>query len=162
MMTPSKVKRFKNWLTTNGAELLQPTNPYELVRFIAQGGTHIVYTKKNGSITVSGFAKQCLTAWQSGKNLDMGFTKTKRKSSYSKYKAPLLSRDGNKCFYCGEEMDQDDMSVEHLISISHGGLNKLTNMALTHEDCNQKAGSKPLVEKLKLRDEMRAAMLLNE
>jgi len=146
--------KFKNWLERNGAELLMPTNPYEVARFIAHGGTHIVYTNSKGRISASGFALTALTAFEQNKPLDMGFAKTARTQN-TKRKAVLLKRDGRECFYCGLDMPDDDMTVEHLIALTNGGNNRLENMMLAHSKCNDDMGKLPLTIKLKKRDEMR-------
>lgn len=148
--------RFIDWLKKNGAEMLQPTNPYEVARFIAHGGTHIVYTNKKGNISANGFALECLNAFNSNQPLDMGFTKTARTQN-TKSKAVLLKRDGNECFYCGLEMAIDDMTVEHLIALGNGGNNRMENKVLAHQKCNAAVGNLTLTLKLKKRDEMRKA-----
>lgn len=153
-MTKSEQNKLHSWLTKMGAELLMATNPYELARFIAHGGTHIIYINGKGRISANGFALDAYNAFQSGKNLDMGFAKTSRTDN-ARRKAVLLKRDGRQCFYCGVEMEDGDMTVEHLISLSKFGNNRLENMALAHESCNIKAGNMPLTKKIQLRDKMR-------
>jgi len=145
---------FAEWLVKNGAEILLPTNPYEIARFIAHGGTHIVYSNKKGSISANGFALECVTAFDNNKPLFMGFTKTARTSN-TKKKAVLLKRDGDTCFYCGNPMPIDDITIEHLISLDKGGNNRIENMALAHSKCNLDMGNLPLITKLKKRDQLR-------
>jgi hypothetical protein len=149
-------ENFKKWLAKNGAEMLLPTNPYEVARFIAHGGTHIVYTNSKGRISANGFALEALTAFEKGKQLDMGFAKTARTSN-AKRKAVLLKRDGRDCFYCGLPMDDEDITVEHLIALVNGGNNRLENLALAHSECNSKVDNFPLTTKIKMRDAMRKA-----
>lgn len=145
-------KRFKDWLSGLGAEVLCATNPYELVRFKARGGTHIIYRNTKGIITAAGFALEAMKAFQNGIAIDMGLVKTKGLANF-KQKAALVQRDGKNCFYCGLPMPDDDLTVEHLIARNKGGLNTLENMALAHSKCNLKAGHLPLMEKIKMRDE---------
>lgn len=146
--------KFKAWLEKNGAEVLMPTNPYELVRFIAHGGTHVIYVNNKGRISANGFSVDAMQAFDDGKPLDMGFSKTKRTPNASR-KAALIKRDGRDCFYCGKPMTDDDITVEHLIALDKGGNNRLENMALAHDACNRRAGNSSLTYKLKLRDQMR-------
>ena len=153
-MNKNQQAAFHAWLSQNGAEVLMATNPYELARFIAHGGTHIVYINGKGSISANGFALEALNAFQANKPLDMGFAKTAR-SDNAKRKAVLLKRDGRECFYCGKPMPDDDITAEHLIALTNGGNNRLENMVLAHYACNEKAGKLPLPAKLKLRDKMR-------
>lgn len=143
-------KAFLEWLRQQGAEVLAPTNPYEVARFRARSGTHIVYTTASGCITASGFAKRALQAFRSGHRLDMGLTKVPRDFA-AKYRAALYERDGRACFFCLADMPNEDMTVEHLVPVSKGGPNHLDNMVLAHELCNKRADNLPLVRKFQIR-----------
>lgn len=154
IVNKSEVKNFETWLSSLGAEVLAPTNPFELVRFRAHSAVHIVYTKANGNITAQGFAKEAITAFKHKKPIDMGLVKANRNNA-SKQRAALFKRDGRECFYCGIDMPDDDMTNEHLINISAGGNNRIENMALAHKACNQRAANLPLLAKIKLREKMR-------
>jgi len=153
-MNAKRAEQFKQWLSRMGAEVLMPTNPYELARFIAHGGTHVVYVNGKGKISAAGFALEALAAFDGGKVLSMGFAKAARTAN-SKRKAVLMQRDGRGCFYCGIDIADEDMTVEHLIALDKGGQNRLENMALAHAKCNNKAGNLSLTMKIKLRDRMR-------
>jgi hypothetical protein len=143
---------FKTWLRRHGAEVLPPTNPYELVRFRARGGTHIIYQRANGMTSMAGFAEECLRAFDAGTRIDMGQAKTVRNSPSKYLKQSLLDRDGRECFFCLGEMPNEDMTVEHLVPIHKGGPNHQDNMALAHRACNQKADNLPLMAKIKMRE----------
>lgn len=156
-MQSKDAKRFNEWLDRMGAQVLMPTNPYELARFIAHGGTHVIYVNGKGRISSNGFATECISAFDGGKTLDMGFAKTKRTPNGER-RAVLIKRDGRECFYCGLDMSDDDITVEHLIALDKGGNNRLENMALAHSKCNHKAGNLSLVAKIRLRDSMRNAV----
>lgn len=158
-MDAKKAARFREWLSRCGAEVLMATNPYELARFIAHGGTHIVYMNTKGRISACGFAKVALEGFNSGKTVDMGFVFTQR-SSNAKRKAVLIQRDGRDCFYCGLPMTDEDMTVEHLVALTKGGSNHLENLALAHEKCNIKAGNLSLLRKIQLRDDMRKSSVM--
>jgi len=148
-----------SWLMRQGAEVLSPTNPFELVRFRAQGGTHVIYERKNGVLTANGFAEECLQAFRAGKRLGMGIT-TGSRSSTIRMKSALLQRDGDLCFFCAKPMPQDDMTVEHLVSFHKGGPNHMDNFALAHEECNKQADNIPLVEKIKVYAKARAGEVI--
>jgi hypothetical protein len=150
---------FEKWLIKQGAEVLAPTNPYELARFRAMSATHIVYSNAKGKISANGFARLCYDTFLKNGTLDMGIVKFKRNNTSTK-KAALLRRDGRDCFYCGLEMPNEDITAEHLIARDKGGPNKLENMALAHKRCNGKADNLPFMEKIKLRDKIRADMLV--
>ena len=141
-------KKFNDWLIKNGAEVLPPTNPYELSRFIARGGTHVIYHGRRG-ISAIGFAKECLGAFQEGRDISMGFAR--RGNSMSRAKAAIVQRDGRACFYCARELSDAEITIEHLVSRQKGGPDHQDNLAIACHPCNLKAGHLPLVQKLKLR-----------
>lgn len=141
--------QFLNWLRHNGAEVLAPTNPYEYARFIARGGTHVIYQGRRG-ITANGFAQECLIAFEQGKPLHMGFAK-KGSSHARRWAAALMERDGDGCFFCRKPL-AGDITIEHLVSRQKGGPDHQDNLALAHQRCNQDASHLPLVEKIKIRE----------
>lgn len=153
-MKPDFADKMKTWLMSIGSDVLASTNPYELVRFKAKGGTHVIYQRANGRITAKGVAAEALDAFNNNKPFDVGLIKTKSMANF-KQKSALVARDGMDCFYCGLRMDSDDITAEHLIARNKGGQNKLENMALAHQKCNQLAGHIPLIEKIKLRERLR-------
>lgn len=65
--------------------------------------------------------------------------------------AQLLERDGKFCWYCGLSL-RDDITLEHLIPKSQQGGNSLDNIVLAHWFCNNKAGTRPLAAKLKMKE----------
>ena len=72
--------------------------------------------------------------------------------------ARLLARDGNDCWYCGDELvEGPSTTIEHVVSRSNGGGNRIENLVLAHHRCNTLAGDRPVTEKLELRAEMRAS-----
>lgn len=142
--------KFINWLTRAGAEVLEPTNEYELIRFRAKGETGIIYTRKSGRLTFTGVAEEAFRAWRSGEPYEAA-DKTKR-CKPSVHIQTLLKRDGDLCFYCGQPMPEDDRTLEHLVPICHGGPNHISNMVLAHGRCNQMADNLPVSKKVELRD----------
>jgi hypothetical protein len=136
-------KKFKDWLKANGAEILPLTNEYETLRFRGKEvGIFYQSGKTNGS-----YAKNALWCFKHNESWDGRPISTGRKPSYRKEKRLLLQRDGSNCFYCGKPLNED-ITLEHLIPLAQGGLNKLSNMVLAHEACNQEAGHKTIVEKV--------------
>lgn len=73
----------------------------------------------------------------------------KRKIARLRYKKRLGSFNGEKlkrrrkrlfkinkvCFWCGKKMKIENATVDHIIPVSKGGNNKLSNLRLIHEDC---------------------------
>lgn len=142
------------WLRQCGADVLAPTNPFEVARFRARGGVHVIYTGRRG-IKANGFGSECLSAFEAGRRLSMGIT-TKPRTSLARLKAGLAERDGLECFYCGLFVSEADMTIEHLVSRHKGGPDHMDNLVLAHEPCNKEADNLPLVEKIKLREKLRA------
>jgi len=139
------IKKFKNWLLNNGAEILPTTNNYEAVRFKA---------KEVGVLYVSGkvnneYCRKAISAYKSNKKWDGRPIKTGRKQTYKKQKIAIQKRDGSNCFYCNKPLEED-ITLEHLISLTSGGKNTLGNMVLAHEDCNQNAGNLTVIQKVNI------------
>ena len=88
---------FITWLRREGAEVLAPTNPYEIARFRAHGGTHVVYTGRRG-VSSEGFAWTCFNAFVENRHVNMGITKKQRNGTL-RTKCALLERDGDLCFF---------------------------------------------------------------
>ena len=156
-LNPSQLKAFKHWLRGQGAELLPATNEWEVVRFKCPVGTGVVYQNSRGGLAVNAplvhEAADCFLDQKPWR----GKGKVTKRSGMSKVKRNLLQRDGNECFYCGAPMDDDDVSVEHLLNVIYQGPNRIENLALAHPKCNQDAGNLSIVAKVKLRDKMRGA-----
>ena len=150
-MSKLNIDNFKKWIQNQGGEILPCTNEYEELRFrgsqvgvlYKSGKTSNPYTTK----TITCFRKKII--W-SGKPVNIG-----RKTTYRKQKIKILERDGDKCFFCGESLGVD-ITVEHLIALSSGGTNSLSNMVLAHKRCNSMASNKPLNEKVELAIKMRS------
>lgn len=56
--------------------------------------------------------------------------------------AELASRDGYRCYYCGNRF-RDDVpglrcTVDHIVALSRGGTNELCNLRLACSHCNQR------------------------
>lgn len=150
-MTGLNINGFKEWLILQGCEILPTTNEYETLRFKGRE-VGVVYRSGKTSNNYTVHAIKCFLkkqAWN-GRPINIG-----RKPGYVKEKIKLLERDGNKCFYCGLPLEED-ITVEHLLSLVSGGPNTLSNMVLAHEECNQLAGILTIVEKINLAIRMRS------
>lgn len=121
-----------------------------MVRFRDNGVVSVVYEGKRGNSFV-GEAEEAYnkfinvkSSWKvSGKGSRKGLSVKKR---------TLLERDGDKCFYCGEVMIENAMSIEHLLSINHGGNNHISNLVLCHIECNKAVGHMSVMDKVKYRE----------
>lgn len=56
----------------------------------------------------------------------------------------LLEKWGRKCAYCGVE--HVPLQIEHILAKTRGGSNRLSNLTLACNPCNQKKGARPVEE----------------
>ena len=154
-ISKSKIKNFQSWLTACGSEILPTTNEFELIRFRCNLGTGVIYEGKKGISISAPFVDEAYKCFINSSKW-RGKGKTSRRIKGSKVKRQLVDRDGRECFFCGQEIaNNNELTVEHLISVNAGGSNKFGNLVLAHEECNKMAGHKTLVEKIHLRDKLR-------
>ncbi|NEQ86417.1 MAG: HNH endonuclease [Moorea sp. SIO2I5] len=59
----------------------------------------------------------------------------------------LLEKWGRECTYCGQQ--NVPLQIEHILPKSFGGSNRVSNLCLACEKCNQRKGNKPIEEFLK-------------
>jgi hypothetical protein len=147
--SPRRLPNFKHYLRSCGAVVLSTTNPYEVVRFKANGITSIIYQGKKG-YTFTGESKDAWQKFIGGATFVVDTKKSRRKKLQVDVRT-LLDRDGDSCFYCQFPL-VDDITVEHLVPLLNGGSNQLSNMVLAHKQCNNKAGHLSVMEKIKLRE----------
>ncbi len=143
------VERFSQYLVDRGAIVLPITNPWEVVRFKTIAGTSVMYTNKKGDITHTGESQMAYDAYKGKKAWRA--VDPKRKNLKSK-KARLAARDGKKCFYHGEALPFEKLTIEHLLNKSHGGNDHDSNLCLACEECNSIVGNWPLTKKMLWRD----------
>ena len=67
----------------------------------------------------------------------------------------LIIRDGRRCFYCDAEVRDGEAVAERLLSPRHGGGDDMANLALACRPCAMEVGDRPLVQKVRFRDERR-------
>jgi hypothetical protein len=142
---------FEEFLIARGAQILQPTNEWEVLRFKTKKGLSIVYRNKRDGLTPTGEADRAWFAFERGQPWN-GATPTERKKRRAPDVAALIRRDGMSCFFCLATMTAEDCTVEHLVPRSHGGPNHLSNYVLAHRKCNEVAGSKSAMEKIRIRE----------
>lgn len=137
------IQHFEKWLRQQGAEILPITNEHELLRFKGSE-TGVIYS--SGKFN-SSYVDKAIQAYKSGNRWRGKPISVGRKSSYKKQKKHIITRDGTKCFVCGKPLELD-ITLEHLIPLSSGGKNELSNMVLVHSDCNQLLSNKTIKEKV--------------
>lgn len=149
--------KFEAWIINHGAEIRMPTNPYEIARFTTPDGIGVVYRNKKMEISDwNQAADRAYDAWRRGDDNWRLCKKTKR-PKLSHQQATIIARDGEGCWYCGQPFtDESPETTEHLVSRIHRGPDHLSNLVLSHEPCNLKAGNLSVAEKVRLREQMRS------
>lgn len=154
-MSGKQDNKLHQFLIAGGAILLDPTNPWEVARFKTPNGTCVIYRNNRGVHRFNNEeANEAYNAFVSKKPWSV-LDKQKR-TARKKIESLLLERDGDDCFLCGQPMPESDRTLEHLLSIAHGGNNHPANLALMHQECNKLAASLTITEKVKLRDQVRS------
>lgn len=150
------LQKFRSWLQSNGATILPQTNEFELIRF---KGSEVGVIYKSGKYSGE-YAKNTVDCFNKGNKWSGRPISYGRSSAYKKEKVRLIKRDGTCCFLCGLELG-DDITVEHLIALVAGGKNDISNMVLTHYECNQELNTKPVYEKVQMAIEKRLKLAAN-
>lgn len=141
-----RMPKIKAWLSAAGAEVLEPTNEWELLRFRADGQTCVVYVNRLDRLTMDGLTTRVMTAYFNGLPWH-AHVKVKGKRTSVDEKT-IRRRDGDECFFCCEPVALGEGSIEHLVAVSHKGPNHISNKFLAHRDCNAKAGNQPAPVKI--------------
>lgn len=145
-------KKFQEYLLAAGADVLPVTNCWEVARFRTSTATSVVYQNAKGRVTYSDAqAHEAFSAY-SEKRQWSAIEKVERVRRKT-VEELLIERDGENCFFCNCLFDTGTRpTLEHLLSIKHGGCNHLSNLVLACKPCNEAAGSLPIIEKVKLRE----------
>jgi 5-methylcytosine-specific restriction endonuclease McrA len=131
------INAFKAQLVEAGAELLGPTNPYEVLRFRSKLGVGVIYSGRRGE-TWNAEAIAAREHLASNKGSLAPVAVRGRRNDRATV-SRLIERDGEECFFCGRDLG-GDITIEHLVAIAHGGPNHISNLFLAHAACNQRAG----------------------
>jgi 5-methylcytosine-specific restriction endonuclease McrA len=144
-------KRFLARVTELGGEVLAPTNEWELMRFRTKFGVGVVHFNRRSIRTWNEPARQVRDHVENQCPGKLGVQKVHgRRKGKASFNA-LIGRDGSDCFFCARPLD-DDITVEHLVSVAHGGPNHLSNLFLAHQACNASAGHLSAPEKIRMRE----------
>lgn len=139
------LNKFSTALQEHGAEILAPTNPYELLRFRTSLGVGVIYRSKRGETwNLQAIAARDHIEARKGSLAPVQIHGRRKERATV---AALLERDGDNCFFCHRPLG-DDITVEHLVAIAHGGPNHISNLFLAHLRCNQAAGHMSAAEKV--------------
>jgi hypothetical protein len=151
---PDEIVAFKEWIASQGGEVLGPTNEWEVVRFRGNGETSIIYTNKKGQRTYTGQALEAFQAFKENKSFRL--CKATTRKTYGRehpIDKAIRERDGGECFFCGKEFTSaNPRTREHLVPTTAGGPNHITNMFHAHRACNARAGHLSAPEKIRIRE----------
>lgn len=152
MKAPDK---FITFLRESGAEVLVPTNEYEIVRFRTVNGVSVMYQGRRG-YSYTGDARE---AWDTFAKKGKWIIRSRARQARDKLIAQIIERDdGAECFYCGKiTTPGEDQTLEHILSVSEGGNNNLKNLCIACHSCNQAVDNMSIVEKIYYRDVFVAA-----
>lgn len=145
-------EKFKTWLNACGAEVLLPTNEWELVRFRTVNGVSIVYRNKYEELTFTGESMKAYKLFGDGKRWRVV---NRKRAVMNGLKNRIAARDGKKCFFCEYFYKELAMyTVEHILSFSHGGPDNVNNLALACPPCQKELGNMSITQKILFRDKM--------
>lgn len=148
-----RIDAITGWLTGSGAEVLAPTNEYELLRFKANGVLSIVYRKGKGDrVTFTGEAGKALRSFFGGPKWEVNGKTERRKTWVTPEIRTLIERDGSDCFACCWPVTPEDASRDHLVPLASGGPSHIANYVLMHRDCNYQCGHMSAAEKIRMHD----------
>ena len=151
MRPAAEDKKFLARVSEAGGEILSPTNPYEVMRFKTRHGVGVVYQNGRGKRTWNQEAQAVREHFDTQKKGSLAPVAVKGRRKGAGTVNALLARDGDNCFFCRLPLN-DDITVEHLVSVAHGGPNHISNLFLAHAECNQKAGHLSAPEKIAIRE----------
>lgn len=142
-----RLPAFKKWLTTHGAEILSPTNEWELLRVKANGVVFILYRNKNERLWATKGLEEIFHKFLEGQPWK-AVNPVKGASAKRQYINTLAEKYGLTCCYCDYELTPETATIEHFLAKTHGGPNTIQNMGLACQLCNNTVGSLPVMEKL--------------
>lgn len=168
--TTAKVKATKAQLRERGVEIIDGSNPYELLRFRSKFGVGVVYRNESGSRkTPNEAAVQTLAALLEQKSGPLAPVRVASRKSGPKAAirrrhqlTEVFERDGRECFYCACGLSLEApvgapgrATREHLVPVTAGGPDVVANIFAACEPCNSEAGHLSAPEKVALRDRKR-------
>lgn len=141
------VDKFTTYLREAGAEILAPTNEYEVIRFRTINGVSVVYQGKRG-YTFTGEAKEAFQRFEKKNIWNIQGRPDKKKNETL---LALIERDdGTDCFFCGiPTYAGENQTIEHFLPVADGGNNNLKNLCIACKSCNLAVGNMPIVDKIK-------------
>lgn len=164
-------EKLKRQLVERGAEILEPTNQWEALRFRCVFGVGIIYQNKAGRKNFNEAAQKAADHLEAGTPgtlaaVPVAPRRKPKASARTRELTAIIKRDGGDCFFCGGRLPPlgdlceavDAATVEHLVPRAHGGPDHLSNKFAAHMRCNREAGHLSAPEKIAMRDRLRAPL----
>lgn len=149
-LSTSELDRLRSACAASGDP--QPALAGEVFRFRSPGGVLLARTCHDGGYSLSPGAFAALQKLRGPAAPAPTGEKAMRLAT------ELMLRDGRRCFYCDVELTEGRQpTVEHLLPKSKGGGDDLANLALACGPCNKAVADRPIVQKVRFRDERRRA-----
>ena len=57
-------------------------------------------------------------------------------------RSAVIRRDGYLCHLCGGRVSEDDVHIDHVLPLVHGGGTTLDNLRVSHSKCNLRKGAR--------------------
>jgi 5-methylcytosine-specific restriction endonuclease McrA len=151
------IAKFTARLEAAGAEILAPSNEWELLRFRSNEGVAVIYRNKRGDQIWSEIALRAQDRLNAGKRVSPAPKMPRRRRNNDKL--TIIERDGGECLYCGVQVGEYG-TVEHLVAVAHGGPSHISNKFLACAPCNKAVGHMSAPDKVKLAIQQRTARAL--
>lgn len=156
----AKIGKFRKFLSTHGAEVLETTNEWEVLRCRVRGETAVLYRNKYGHLTWPELLEEAYIAWRKGdKWSGLNGNRVKNRVSGKKRTVvmkTLAERDGDECWFCGKaNWTEEEPTVEHLLEIAKGGGNHVFNLVLACDPCNKSVQDLSIAQKVAFREKKR-------
>jgi len=151
---PTDANYLARWLLRRGAIILEPTDKLERFVWTNANGTErhaILANADNGLYVTSLKTYDILLDYYNNLNKYRPNDTTRRELDTATIRKFLINRDGARCFYCQRYHGQkivEQLTIEHLIPVAHGGNDTASNLVLACHGCNNKLGNAPLKEKI--------------
>lgn len=139
--------KFLAAVQARGGEILAPTNEWEVMRFKTRYGVGVVYVNGRGVRNWNGAAREVRDHLSKQASGSLAAVTVRGRRNGKGTVDRIMARDGAECFFCRRPMN-DDITVEHLVPIAHGGPNHISNLFLAHSECNREAGHLSAPEKV--------------
>lgn len=136
---------FGMWLTERGAEILAPRADYEAFVFRYSSGLAVIYAKRDRPSYANPNAMTALRAYWAGEAWRAQKVDQRQRISKSRRRA-VFERDQASCVYCDST---DNLTIDHVVAITAGGTDHVSNLVTCCRPCNELFGAMPAGVKIR-------------